>query len=224
MKIIRYINILLSFVCLFSLRIFAQDGAKPYFEGSIQFEVQMKGPQAEVIKENEPNTQLLMHMKGGNYIVQLSGGKYPKTFIFISDSNYEYSMDMVNKRAFRFSSFTDLNKAEPEEAPLAKSTGTQLEINGVLCDEYKLRKGDALFTYYVNDSYRINTQLYPANTRAKASFLAAGLDGRIPLKTIKQESGITVITTANKITRKEFDVEQFRIPMGFEVKNRDYRY
>ncbi|MEZ4775724.1 MAG: hypothetical protein R3D00_21270 [Bacteroidia bacterium] len=224
MKNIPYIILLTMAFSGFSVSVFAQTGEKKFFEGSIQFDVQMKGPMAEEIKKNEPNTQLLMHLKDGNYIVQLSGGQYPKTFIFISDSNYEYSMDMVNQRAFRFSSFSDLNKPEPQETAVAKATGNQQEVNGILCDEYKLRKDNALFTYYVNESYVINACLYPAHTRAKASFLAAGLNGKIPLKTIKQESGITVVTTATKISPKEFDAEQFRIPSSFEVKNRDYRY
>ncbi|MEZ4829390.1 MAG: DUF4412 domain-containing protein [Bacteroidia bacterium] len=224
MKDAKYVLIIFLAGIFIGPNLFAQSDPAGFFEGSIQFEVQMKGPKADELKENKPNNQLLMHLKEGNYIVQLSGGEYPKTFIFIADSNYEYSIDMANQRAFRFSSYSDLNKPEPEEAPVAKATGNQAEVNGTICDEYKLRKGNALFTYYVCDKYRINTTLYPHNTRAKASFLAAGLDGRIPLKTVMQEPGLTVVTTVTKVTPKPFDSEQFRIPAGFEVKKRDYRY
>lgn len=222
MKTLHYI--FFSVIILFTVSAYSQTEHSGYFEGSLQFEVEFKGAQAEMLKENEPNNQLLMHLKDGDYIVQLSGGKYPKTFIFIADSNFEYSMDMVNKRAFRFSPHSDLNTEDKVEDPVAKPTGNTMEVNGVMCDEYKMKKDEILFTFYVNDAYRMNTDLYPADTRAKASFLAKGLDGRIPLKTIKQQKGLFVVTTIKKINPREFDTEQFRIPMGFEVKNRDYRY
>lgn len=198
-----------------------------YFEGSISYEVDMRGPASNQIKENEPNDKLLMHIKDADYIVQLSGGRYPKTFIFVADSNREYSMDMVNKRAFRFSSHSDLNadsKGEEEPIPTAEPTGKELEVAGVTCQEYKMNKAGAQFLFYVNDRYRINTALFPSRPNAKASFLAQGLQGRIPLKTIKRQKGLMVITTANKVSPREFDKEQFRIPPNFEVKNRDYRY
>ncbi|MEM7367564.1 MAG: hypothetical protein AAF587_03115 [Bacteroidota bacterium] len=198
-----------------------------YFEGSISFGVDLKGASASQIKENEPNDKLLMHLKDADYIVQLSGGRYPKTFIFVADSNREYSMDMVNKRAFRFSAHSDMNvdrKGEEEPIPVAEPTGKELEVAGVNCQEYKMNKADAQFLFYVSDRFRINTALYPNRPNAKVSFLAQGLQGRIPLKTIKRQKGLMVITTANKISPRKFDKEQFRIPPNFEVKNRDYRY
>lgn len=194
-----------------------------YFEGSLYFEVEMKGPRVEAIKENEPNNKLLMHLRGADYIVQLSGGRYPKTFLFIADSNYEYSVDMANERAFRFSAHTDLNQPE-EEAAKAQPTGRQQEVMGIVCEEYRMRREDAEFIYYVHDDYRVNTALYPLKPRAKASFLAAGLEGRIPLMTIKRQQGLIVRTTVKKIVPQTFDPQQFVIPPDFIVKNRDYRF
>lgn len=208
----------------------AQHEGSDFFEGSINFSVDFTGPQAEILKENDPNSQLLMHLKDGDYIVQLSGGAYPKTFIFVADSNYEYSMDMVNKRAFRYSSHSDMNKATAKSVVKAVPTGKELTIKNVICQEYRMKKQDpktkeiTYFTFFVSDAYRVDVTKFPTKTRAKASFLIPGLDGRIPLKTIKKQRGLTVITTATKMTPKEFDTEQFRIPFGFVVKNRDYRF
>ncbi|GAB4411684.1 MAG: hypothetical protein OHK0039_17050 [Bacteroidia bacterium] len=202
------------------LRLAAQ---QTYFEGSVFYEVEISGAQAEALKLNEPNNRMLMHVKDADYIIQLSGGRYPKTFMFVADSNYEYSIDLTNRRAFRYSSHADLNRVE--EAPVkAVATGKEEVILGQTCQEYRVRKEGAEFLYYVSDAYRVNTALYPPKTQAKAGFLAPGLDGRIPLRTIRKESGLIVTTTARKVTPNAFDVEQFRIPADFEVKNRDYRY
>ena len=214
------LRLLLAWLCGFPLLGLAQG---TFFEGSLVFEVDISGAEAAVIKENEPNDKLVMHLKDGDYIVQLSGGRYPKTFLFIADSNYEYSVDMANQRAFRYSAHTDLN--QPEEAPArAVPTGRQVEVMGISCTEYRLRREDEEFFYYVHDDYRVNTALFPVRPRAKASFLAAGLDGRIPLMTIKRQRGLVVRTTVKKITPQSFDPEQFAIPAGFTVKNRDYRF
>ena len=223
------INIKFLSILFISLSIILQVSAQEreefkFFEGTISFSVSMKGPQAEMLKLNKPNNKLQMHVKDGSYIVNLMGGEYPKTFIFMADSNYEYSMDMANKTAYRFSMHSDLNKEIYKKELVAKPTGKEMEVNGLMCQEYRLKRGQIYFTYYVNDKYRINTDFYPANSRAKASFLAKGLEGRIPLKTIKQQKGLTVITELKKITAREFSKDQFMIPPNFQVKNRDYRY
>ena len=216
--------VFILFSLLVSNLIYAQPDAEPFFEGTLSFAVSMKGPQADMLKLNKPNNKMQMHIKEGDYIVNLMGGEYPKTFIFVADSNFEYSMDMANKRAYRFSMHSDMNKEIFKKEFVAKPTGNQVQVNGITCDEYKMKRDEIYFTYYVNDKYRVNIDHYPKTSRAKASFLAKGLDGRIPLKTIKKQRGLTVITEAKKVTRREFDPEQFRIPQGFEVKMRDYRY
>lgn len=207
--------------------VWAQDSqsSSPYFEGSLSFEVRLKGATADMIKQNEPNKKLLMHLKDADYIVQLSGGRYPKTFLFVADSNVEYSMDMANKRAFRFSSFNDLTQAAKEAPkPEAAPTGKKEQIQGIWCEEYRMKTEKALFLYYVNDDYRVNLARFPDKPNTKASFLARGLDGRIPLKTVKRQSGLTAITSLTKVMPREFDQEQFQIPPNFKVKKRDYRY
>jgi hypothetical protein len=208
----------LSFLAFSNL--FAQD----FFQGTIQFKVELDGPEVELLMMNEPNDKMTMHIKDANYIVRLHGGKYPKLFLFVADSNYEYSMDMKNSRAFRYSPHTDLSKAKETEPVMAVATGKKETVNNIECDEYRLKKGNAIFYYYVNDQYRVNLDAFPEKCRAKPSFLANGLEGRIPIKTVKKTKDLTVVTTAKSLQRKEFKLEQFLIPPNFEVKNRDYRY
>ncbi|MDX2283329.1 MAG: hypothetical protein NW241_04170 [Bacteroidia bacterium] len=198
--------------------------AQAFFEGTLLFEVRMEGPQAALIQENEPNTGMTMHLRGGDYIVNLTGGRYPKTFLFIADSNYEYSVDAQNRAAYRYSAYGDITR-EAEPIPVkAQPTGKTDSVAGVLCKEYLVKTGDATFLYYVSDQYRADLSRFPDSPRTKAGFLAPGLEGRIPLKTIKRQPGLTVTTTVKKITPATFKPEQFRVPSSFTVKKRDYRY
>jgi hypothetical protein len=196
--------------------------AQEAFEGSLVFQVSMQGPEAEQLKLNEPNTRLTMHLRGGDYIILLSGGQYPKTFLFLSDSNYEYSLDAASKRAFRFSPFSDL--VRERDTAQARPTGRSAEVMGVLCQEYAMRSDDARFLFYVSDAYRVDRSRYPKRPRSKASFLAAGLEGRIPLKTVKQQKDLTVTTLITEIKPRALSQSQFLIPPGFVVHKRDYRY
>lgn len=218
------LSLLLS--ALASWGIFLQDEPAP-FEGTLNFEVELQGPQAEAMKANEPNDKLTMHFREGDYIIQLMGGLYPKTFLFIADSNREYSINAAEKKAFLFSSHTDVgrtNNRKPD--PVAKPTGKQKEVAGIMCDEYKLLRGDLLFYYYVNDGFRIDRSLFPERPRTKASFLAKGLDGRIPLLTVRKQRDkqLTVITRLVKQNPRTFKPELFLIPPDFTLKKRDYRW
>lgn len=203
---------------------FAQD----YFEGTMNFSVKYEGEMAEMLAQNEPNDQLTMHVREGDYIVLLKGGRYPKTFLFVADSNYEYSIDQNNRRAFRYSPHNDLNmethQLERNEELEAQDTGETEEVNGRLCKIYRLRKPEAVFYYYVSDDYKVDRSKFPDPCRSKAAFLVPGLEGRIPLKTVRKERELTVVTTVTSIKAREFNPGQFKIPAGFEVKKRDYRY
>jgi len=202
----------------------AQGDASAYFEGTLSFEVEMTGAQADFYKTNEPNTQIDMHIREGDYIVNLMGGKYPKTFMFLADSNREYIVDVSQQAAYRYSPFSDRIFHDSTETPVAKPTQKQATINDVICDIYLVKMPDTYFAYYVNDAYRVDTSLYPPNSNTKASFLIEGLDGRIPLQTIKKQRGITVKTTCTAIKPREFDPDQFKIPSNFKIQARDYRY
>lgn len=202
--------------------------AQTFFEGTMAFDVALQGEMAEMLEQNEPNDKMTMHIRNGDYIVLLAGGKMPKTFLFMADSNYEYSIDQTNQLAFRYSAHMDINREthQLEQAVdlVARPTGETAEVMGVTCQVYQLRKPEATFLYYVSDQYRVDVSLYPEPCRAKASFLAPGLEGRIPLKTVRKEPKLTVITTATAITPRTFQEAQFDIPAGFQVKKRDYRY
>ncbi|WNJ17273.1 hypothetical protein [Pontibacter sp. G13] len=201
---------------------FAQLVAQDFFEGTISFEVKMEGAKSDLLKQNEPNTKLTMHFKGGDYIVLLAGGRYPKTFLYRSEENIQYSVDLANRMAFKFSSHNDMNAQKERVA--VKPTGKQQEVAGVLCDEYYMKKGESEFYFYASPDYTVDTSLYPEKPQTKATFLIKGLEGRIPLKTVKKEAGLTVTTLAKKVGRAEFDPAQFMIPPDFEIKKRDYRF
>lgn len=201
---------------------------QPFFEGTLNFKIEMSGQTAQMLSENEPSKEMTMHLKGGDYIVLLKGGRYPKTFLFVADSNYEYSMDQGNRLAYRYSAHLDINREthqlEQERALVAQPTGESAEVNGIRCQIYELRRPDATFLYFVSDDYRIDVSQYPSPCRAKVAHLAQGLEGRIPLKTIRKEASLTVTTTLTGISARTFSQDQFRIPSAYTVKKRDYRY
>lgn len=202
----------------------AQSPEQPisYFEGSIEYKVSVEGADKAILFENEPNTQMAMHIKDGDYIVNLIGGRYPKTFMFIADSNFEYSIDMNNKRAFRVSIY---NHFKPMWVrPPAIPNGETETINGVLCDVYEVKTDSSYTKIWASEKYRVNTDFYQNKKRAQANYLLPGLEGRIPIKTIKKEKGLTSTITMSKITPIKFRKEQFTIPPDFVIKNRDNRW
>lgn len=204
----------------------AQETDTAYFTGVATYQIQFKGRKADVefLKANQPNDELTMMIGEGDYIVQLDGGKYPKTFMFIADSNYEYSIDIENKRAFRHSAFADLNRDTSDTEPVAEPTGRTKQVGDYLCQEYVLKKDDAVFYYYVTDDFRVDLGDFPADPNSKAMFLAKGLDGRLPLRTVRRTQQLAVETTLTEIERRTFYDEAFTIPKGFVVKGRDVRY
>ncbi|MEO0581845.1 MAG: hypothetical protein AAF135_06470 [Bacteroidota bacterium] len=209
---------------LLGMTVFAQT-RDSFFEGTVRYKIEFQGPNAEMIKRNEPNDKMTIHIKDADYIVQLGGGMYPKTFLFIADSNYQFSIDMSNRLAYRYSAHSDMAKPQKEVASIqAKPTGGTLELKGIQCQEYRMVKDGTEFLYYVNDDYRVDAGAYPSDTRSKASWLAPGLEGRIPLRTIKKQKGLSVLTDLVSIGSSSFALDQFRIPPGFKVKGRDYRY
>lgn len=219
-----YKNLLLIITLLISCSLSGQE----YFEGTMTFSVDFKGEMAEMLRQNEPNTKLTMHLKDGDYIVLLQEGRYPKTFLFVADSNYEYSVDQNNRAAYRYSLHNDMNmethQLERDVDLEAQPTGERVQVNGITCDVYRLRKPEAVFFYSVSEEFRVDRSRYPDPCRSKASFLVPGLEGRIPLKTVKKTEGLTVTTTLTGVKQREFNPGQFRIPRGFLVKKRDYRY
>lgn len=200
----------------------AQEQSGSFFEGTLTFSVELSGPQAQALEENKPNNKMVMHIKGGDYIIQLMGGQYPKTFMYISDSNREYVVDASNQVAYRYSPYADRIR---EDAPIQwKPSGKSATIQGEPCEIILARTPDTYFYYYVSDQYRVDLAAFPDSAQTKASFLIPGLEGRIPLKTIKKQQGLTVTTTLVAAKPQRFNPKQFLIPPSFAVRNRDYRY
>ncbi len=216
-------------ICLWVLNIGVSKGQplqneRTYFEGTISFEVDFKGADAGFITANEPNRKMDLHLKEGDYIVNLMGGKYPKTFLFVADSNREYLVDASKQIAYRHSTYTDRIYHNEQEPPIAKNSGKKAQVNGILCDVYLMKQPDTYFAYYVNDDYKVDLGQFPDTTNSNASFLVKGLEGRIPLKTIKKQKTLTVTTTFKEIKPQTFNPKQFLIPKSFKIFNRDYRY
>ncbi len=202
---------------------FAQDSLQnKFFEGLFEYKVEIAGVEKAFLEENQPNTQMAMRVKDNNYVINLIGGMYPKTFMFIADSNFEYSIDMSNKRAYRtsaYSTFSPMSKRPP-----VKPTGKKEVIMGVECEMYQHVTDSTLSQFWVSDKYRVDVSLYAKKKRAQANFLVPGLNGRIPLKTVKREKTILSTMTVTKIKPMSMRREQFTIPMDFEVKQRDLRW
>lgn len=217
----RYLILLLSLTGAFFS--FAQDSLQnKFFEGLFEYKVEIAGVEKALLEENQPNTQMAMRMKDNNYVINLIGGMYPKTFMFIADSNFEYSIDVANKRAYRtsaYSTYTPMSKR-----PAVKPTGKKEVIMGVECEMYQHVTDSTLSQFWVSDKYRIDVSLYAKKKRAQANFLVPGLDGRIPLKIIKREKTIISTSTVTKIKPMAMRREQFTIPIDFEVRQRDLRW
>ncbi len=218
-------------VCFFSLVLMLHwAGAQPvegaFFTGVAKYKIQFKGNDeiASFIEANEPNDQLTLMVGEGDYIVKLDGGEYPKTFMFIADSNREYSIDMAGQRAFRHSAHSDLIRDTNQVEPVAKPTGRSKPVGEYTCQEYRLQTDDAVFFYYVTDEFRVNLDAFPEEPRSKAMFLAKGLEGRLPLRTVKRTKQLAVETSLESIQPRVFQEGAFSIPDHFTVKGRDVRY
>ena len=194
-----------------------------FFNGTVQYTVELKGPIAEQIMLNEPNNELEMHIYKGDYIVNLKGGRYPKTFMYINEKDREYSVDAPAKVVYKYNPHEDINRETEKEKPVARPIDKQGEVNGYMCEVYGIKKEGATIFFFVNENFRVDTTLYKDKVQAKPNFLVPGLGGLIPLKTIKKQEGLTVTTTCTMIKEREFDESQFRVPEDFEVRNRDYR-
>jgi hypothetical protein len=196
--------------------------AQKYFEGSISYAIRLSGKVALELMTNDPANIMDMHIKDDNFIVHLSGGRIPRTFLFIGDSNHTYVVDAATRRAYRRTYYIEDTTVA---APVAEPTGEKVSIKGYVCDEYKVErpKDETITYYYVNDAVRINLDLYAGMDKARADFLTEGLDGRIPLRKIIKSPGLTTEIDMRSLKAKDLDKENFLIPASFKLKNRDPR-
>lgn len=200
-------------------------GKENYFEGLIKYSIDITGikgvpnKESQALLEKKPCKNMDMFFKDADFIINLYNGEFPTTRLFIADSNRTYTLDVANKRAFRFEQY------EPESPtpPTAIPTGNKLTVAGIECKEYKVEKPNRTIIYYVSDQYRVNTKLFKGKTKAQAAFLTKGLEGRIPLKTIQKVDNLQITTTATKIEPKKLQKEQLRIPNGWKMEGLDLR-
>jgi hypothetical protein len=193
----------------------------PYFEGTIKYNIEYDGKAADVLMLNKPCIRMDMHFKDNNFIIHTYEGQLPKTRLYIADSSEMYILDLGNQVAYRRDRLEDTSKVITP--PRAHLTGDTAIIAGLKCLVYKVSKAKEITLYYVHDSIRVNTNLFKGKKDAQMNFLTEGLEGRIPLKTVRKTPDITITTTAVQILPRKFKMDQFRIPAGTQIKPRDNR-
>lgn len=213
---------LFSAAFLLTLLSAGQAQGQASFEGSISYAIRLSGKDAQELMTNDPANILDMHIKEDNFIVHLSGGRIPRTFLFIGDSNHTYVVDAATRRAYKRTYYVEDTTIAP---PVAEPTGKQIVIKGYQCDEYKVvRPREKVTTlYYVTDAVRVNTDLYAGKDKAKADFMTKGLDGRIPLRKIIKTPGLTTEIDMRSVKARKLEKENFLIPASFKLKGRDPR-
>lgn len=207
----------LVFVAMASPKIAAQGS----FEGSVSYAIRVTGKDAQAFLENEPPKKMDLHVKEGNFIISLTGGRIGRTMLFIADSNETYIVDAANRRAFKETYYLDTVKTVPTAVP----TGKTVDVKGIACKEYLVDKPklQEKIYYYVSDLYRVDLSLYDGKTEAKTDFLTNGLEGRIPLRKIMKTPTLTTELDLMSVKKTTHAPENFQIPEGFKIKKRDPR-
>lgn len=207
-------------ILLFANWVFAQKASN--FEGTIKYSVEITGPEADILLNNKPCTKMDMHFKDNNFIIHMYEGQVPMTRLYIADSSELYILDMKNEIAYRRDRRESLNtEIKP---PKAVATGDSAFVLNIKCAEYRVQKKGEYIFYYVTNLYRIDPALFEGKKDAQVNFLTIGLDGRIPLKTVRKTAALTVTTKADQVIPRKLEVEQFRIPPNFVIKLRDNRF
>lgn len=203
---------------LFGFLLHAQQDAAASFEGTVVYNIRVSGKQAQAYMVNEPPKQMTMHVKENNFIVKLSGGRIPRTFLFIADSNHTYIVDFANSRYFQRTYYNDTSNVKPVAVP----TGETKKIKGRDCMEYVSKRTDRKENtyYYVHDDFRVDTTLFDTLDGAKADFLIQGLAGRIPLMKVIKTPGLETSVELAVIKHEKFPIEAFAIPEGFSGKKK----
>lgn len=192
------------------------------FEGTIKYSIEVEGPEANSFLANKPCTRMDMHFKDNNFIIHTYEGQFPVTRLYIADSSEMYILDMRNEVAYRRGKLDGQN--QEITPPKAIPTGDSAMVMNIKCAEYKLIRNKEFVFYYVSDLYKIDPKLFAGKKDAQVNFLTKGLDGRIPLKTVRKTSAFTVTTKVENIYPRKLEVSQFRIPENYKIKPRDNRY
>lgn len=216
--------------------------ADNFFEGSMLYKIDVTGEHGQFVYNMNALTNMQQHFhRNGSFIVQLWGdvnnqptrgmydpdnpqqtvpGYFPTTRLFLADSNWTYQLNMEQFVAFRY------EKYSPSEnlIPTAIFTGKTETVNKIPCFEFKVDKRDETIYYYVSPKYRVDLIRYQKLTKARANFLTKGLQGCIPLKTVRisKTKDMKTTITVYKIEAKQYDPSMFRLPANIEMRGRDY--
>ena len=195
------------------------------FEGYISYAVSYSGPAAEDFKLMEPPKKMDMILKGGDFIVQMYGGAFSKSLLYINDSNRTYVVDVPKMTAYRQEKYRVRRKQPLKAVP----TNDSLKIAGHMCYGFVATRPAtpktpaAKIKLYVTGKVRVNLDLFKGKDRSHAYFLIDGLQGCIPLKIVVEEPHLITENLAVKLTRGTYELEQFRLPPGMKIKKWDSR-
>jgi hypothetical protein len=215
------LSYILGIIFLFSLSSsHAQEtfGVQEYFEGTITYTIRYWGEDEEFFRANGVPTKMTIHLKDGNYIIHQYDAQFPTTRLYIADSDKTYLLDLKNNRAF-----TKEKVSHPSTPPTAYPINDSTIVLGEMCYAYRVEKENERITYYVSNRYVVNTAFFARKKHAYAFFLTKGLNGRIPLKIIREWNRNVIETTAVSIKKQKFDPIQFTLPPGIKLYGYDWR-
>jgi len=188
------------------------------FEGVIYYKVRARGPAAETLKENNPPTEMHLYIQNNRFLINETGGSFPISRLYDPDSDWMYVLDPPNKRAFKYEKYRKKARNYP-----ATYTGDSLQILGIWCYAFVVKKPDEEITYYVSPKYRVDISLFAGKKRAQAFFLNEGLYGAIPLKMVRKQKDLTIEVTAYSVKAMRLDPASLKIPKNYQILGYDYR-
>lgn len=193
-------------------------GIPKYFEGTITYTIRYWGVDEEFFRANGVPTKMTIHIKDGNYIIHLYDAQFPTTRLYIADSDKTYLLDLKNNRAF-----TKEKVKHPSSPPMAYPINDSTMVLGEMCYAYRVEKEHERITYYVSNRYVINPAFFAGKKHAYAFFNTRGLNGKIPLKIIREWKGNVIEITAVSIKEQKFEPIQFTLPPGIKLYGYDWR-
>jgi len=159
-----------------------------------------------------------LYIRGNRFLINEAGGNFPISRLYDPDSDWMYVLDPLYKRAFKYEKYRKKARNYP-----ATYTGDSLQILGLWCYEFVVKKPDEEITYYVNPKYRVDLSLFAGKKRAQAFFLNEGLYGAIPLKMIRKRKDLTIEVVAYIVKAIRLDPRTLKIPKDYEILGYDYR-
>ncbi|MCX7606632.1 MAG: hypothetical protein N2170_05125 [Bacteroidia bacterium] len=192
--------------------------SSPPFEGLIIYKVKARGEVAEVLKENNPPTEMQLYLQRNRFLINEAGADFAVSRLYDPDSDWVYVLDPKLKRAFKYEKYRKKAKNYP-----ARYIGDSLQILGNWCYAFQVKKPDEEIIYYVSPKYRADVASFAGKKRAQAFFLNEGLYGAIPLKMIRKRQGLIIEVTAVRLQPMRLDPESLKIPKGYQVWGYDYR-